>query len=180
MNVIEYNFCPGCGHPLEDRELFGRMRRVCPRCGFIHFHDPKVAVGVLVEDDRGRVLLVRRAVVPGRGLWGFPSGFMEYDEVPRVAAQREVEEETGLQVRIEELLDIVPMGGKLHRGIIILYTGKPVSGTLQPGDDVSEVRWFAADEIPYDELAFASARHLLEAWQRNQIEKAEARRQNED
>ena len=172
MIEVEYNFCPGCAHPLEDRELFGRMRRACPRCGFIYFHEPKVAVGVMIEDDRGRVLLVRRAVVPGLGLWAFPSGFMEYDEDPRAAARREVEEETGLQVRIEGVLDVTSMSEEPRRGVLILFTGKPIGGVLLPGDDVSEARWFAADEIPYDKLAFANTRTLLEERQRKRDKEA--------
>lgn len=160
---VEYNFCPGCAHPLEDRERFGRRRRVCPRCGFIYFHDPKVAVAVLIKDDRGRVLLVRRAVVPGLGLWGFPSGFMDYDEEPRAAAQREVEEETGLQVRVGKLLDVATLSGEdLRRGIILFFAGQPMGGTLHPGDDVSEARRFAAEEIPHDELAFSGTKRLLQ------------------
>lgn len=170
MKEVTYNFCPSCAHPLEDQERFGRLRPTCPHCGFIYFHEPKVAVGVMIEDERGRVLLVRRAVVPGLGLWAFPSGFMEYGEDPQAAARREVEEETGLQVGIEGVLDVTSMSEETQWGVLILFTGKPMGGALQPGDDVSEARWFAADEIPYDKLAFANARTLLKKWQRKRAE----------
>ncbi|MBC8449984.1 MAG: NUDIX hydrolase [Chloroflexi bacterium] len=159
---VAYNFCPACAHPLQDRERFGRTRRTCSRCGFVHFREPKVAVAVLVEDERGRVLLVRRAVLPALGRWAFPSGFMDYDEEPRAAAQREVAEETGLQVQVREVLDVATLGQEDQRqGVIIFFAGRPTGGRLRPGDDVSEVRWFAADEIPYDELAFSGTRRLL-------------------
>jgi uncharacterized C2H2 Zn-finger protein len=52
--TLELNYCPRCGHALKDREVFGRVRRVCPACGLIVFRDHKVAAGVLVEHE-GRV-----------------------------------------------------------------------------------------------------------------------------
>ena len=173
---VEYNFCPNCAQPLEDRELFGRLRRACSRCGFVYFIEPKVAVGVLVEDDQGRVLLVRRAVMPRLGLWAFPGGFMDYDEEPRAAARREVEEETGLQARIEGVLDIASLGSEdLRRGVIIFFSGRPIGGTLQPGDDVSEARWFATNEIPFEDLAFSGTKRLLEGWQQRSVRDADPR-----
>jgi ADP-ribose pyrophosphatase YjhB (NUDIX family) len=161
----EYNFCPTCGRPLEDQERFGRLRRTCPHCGFVFFREPKVAVGVLVQDRHKRVLLVRRAVRPLIGSWAFPGGFMDYDEDPRAAAQREVEEETGLQVQIGKVLDVASLRGEAStQGIIIFFAGKPSGGLLRPGDDASEVRWFPADGIPFDEVALPETSHLLEEW----------------
>ena len=125
-----------------------------------------MAVGTMVEDHQVRVLLVRRAVVPGIGLWAFPGGFMDFDEDPRDAARREVEEETGLQVQLEEILDVAKLGGEdLKSGIVIFFAGKPCGGSLRPGDDASEVRWFSAGEIPFDQLAFSGTKRLLCAWQ---------------
>lgn len=167
---VQYNFCPACAHPLENGERFGRTRRICPRCGFIYFREPKVAVAVLVEDEQGRVLLVRRAVVPALGRWALPSGFMDCDEEPRAAARREVAEETGLQVHIGEVLDVATLAQEDGRqGVVIFFAGRPSGGKLRPGDDVSEVRWFAADEIPRDELAFSGTQCLLENWQGRRV-----------
>lgn len=156
------NYCPVCGHGLTDQEVFGRVRRVCPACGFIFFRDPKVAVGVLVEDG-GRVLLVRRAVVPKMGWWALPAGYMEADEEPREAARREVQEETGLEVEVTGLMDVLPIATPGGRGVIILYWARPVGGALQSGDDASEARWFTAEELPAD-LAFESTVVALSRW----------------
>ncbi len=71
------------------RELFGRPRKACPECAYIHFRATPTAVGALV--CRGReVLLVRRAIEPGKGRWGFPAGFQDYGETVRETAMREV------------------------------------------------------------------------------------------
>ena len=163
---VEYSFCPGCAHPLEDREAFGRVRRGCPRCGFVNFQEPKLAVGVLIEDPLGRVLLVRRAVRPRIGFWAVPGGFMDHDEEPREAARREVLEETGLLVQVQGVLDVAPLGTEDPRhGVIIFFSGIPCGGSLRSGDDASEARWFAADDVPFTELAFTGTRRVLESWE---------------
>ncbi len=163
-----YRYCPYCRTGLIDRFVFGRTRRVCPLCGFIHFVDPKVGVAVLVEHE-GKVLLVRRAVAPSRGAWCLPSGFVESDEDPAEAGARECLEETGLQVHITDLLHVGcyrndPRGA----GIIIFYRAQVVGGQLAPGDDADEARFFAAHEIP-DEIAFRSNREILSRWQRGEL-----------
>ena len=159
-----YIYCPRCGAPLADEIKFGRMRRVCRYCGFIHFADPKVAVAALVSDGE-RVLLVRRAAVPRIGFWALPAGYMDADELPEEALLREVAEETGLTVRVLRLLGVAPLAGWVERrGILVLYRAEPVSGELVACDDVSEARWFTRAEIPWEELAFESTAQFLKLW----------------
>lgn len=148
---------------MQDKFVFERTRQVCPECGFIHFVDPKVGAGVLAEQD-GKVVLVRRAVVPAKGSWCLPSGFVEYDEGPADAAVRECLEETGLQVRLTGLLDVGQYVSDLRGpGIIILYRGQVVGGEACPGDDASEVGFFGPNELP-DDIAFPSNREALARW----------------
>jgi ADP-ribose pyrophosphatase YjhB (NUDIX family) len=161
----QMNFCPRCGQPLADAERFGKVRRVCKACGFIHFHDPKVAAVVFVTQG-GRVLLVKRRMEPSSGQWALPAGFIDYDEDPREAAVREVKEETGLDVQITGLVDVlhgVPSHG-LGATIVILYTGSVMGGVLKAQDDVEQAVFFAPDEIPLDQIAFESTRLQLERW----------------
>jgi ADP-ribose pyrophosphatase YjhB (NUDIX family) len=167
MKPLELNFCPNCGSPMADRFVFGRTRRACPDCGFVFFREPKLAVGALVE-QAGRVLLVRRGVVPKLGFWCLPAGYVEYDEGPVAGAIREVREETGLTVRVTELLAAYHVRSDPRgMGVILVYGADPVGGRLAPGDDASEVAYFAPDEIPRD-LAFASTRRALLRWRRGQ------------
>jgi 8-oxo-dGTP diphosphatase len=158
-------YCPHCAHPLEKRVAFGRQRPVCPACGFIHFRDPKVGVSVLVEEN-GRVLLVRRAIEPGLGKWCLPSGFIEWDEAPDLAAVRECAEETGLQVAISELLDAIQYTADFRgAGINLTYRARVTGGTLRPGDDADAAHFFAPSELPsLETIAFASHRQALEQW----------------
>lgn len=160
-----YAYCPYCRSELTDRLLFGRMRRVCPACGFVHFVDPKVGAAVVAELD-GKVVLVRRAMEPAAGTWCLPSGFVEADEDPAGAATRECLEETGLRVQIIELMHVEryaddPRGP----GVIIFYRARVDGGHPEAGDDASEVGLFGPDDLPHH-IAFPSVRHALAMWRR--------------
>ena len=161
---IELNYCPRCGHALQDREAFGRVRRFCPACGQIIFRDLKVAAGVLVERE-GQVLLVRRRMGARRGTWTFPAGFVEFDEAPAQAAVRECREETGLQVEITGLLDVI--AGREHEhgaDIVIVYLGRVVDGALVAGDDAAEAAFFAPTAADLPPLSFHATRVALDKW----------------
>jgi 8-oxo-dGTP diphosphatase len=162
LNPDPVRFCPACGSPVAEQFAFGRVRPVCPSCGRVHFYDPKVAAGVLIE-EQGRVLLVRRVMEPGRGLWTLPAGFVDAGEDPAQAASREVREETGLEVSLDGLLDV--MVGRSHpRGadLVIVYRGRVTGGLLQPGDDADAAAFFGPGELP--PLAFEVTRKALDRW----------------
>lgn len=155
----QVKYCVRCGTPLERRLLFGQERPACPNCGWVFFADPKVAAGVLIEDNSS-VLLVRRANEPGRGLWSFPAGFVDAGEDPARAAERECLEETGLLVETVSLLRVI--AGREHdRGadFVIVYAAKVVGGSLQAGDDADQATFFPRDALP--PLAFQATKITL-------------------
>jgi ADP-ribose pyrophosphatase YjhB (NUDIX family) len=119
-------------------------------------------VVVLIEAGE-RVLLVQRAYDPAKGTWALPAGFVEPEEDPRLAACREVLEETGLQVEVMALLDV------LHRpdphglaDIVIAYRAHVTGGTLAAGDDAAAVGWFTRAALP--EIGFRTTDLLLSRW----------------
>lgn len=155
----EINYCPRCGAAVLPAQKFGRERPVCPQCGWIYFADPKVAAAVLVE-QAGRVLLVRRANDPFRGLWTLPAGFVDSGEDPAVAAERECLEETSLTVHATRVLDVI--AGREHaRGadFIVVYQAEVLSGNPFPGDDADRAEWFPRDQLP--PLAFEATKKIL-------------------
>ena len=160
MSHTQINFCPRCGTPITLENKFGKVRPVCPACGWMHFADPKVAAAVLVEQD-GRVLLVRRVYEPFRGLWTLPAGFVDADESPASAAARECLEETGLTVRVTRVVDIIA-GREHERGadFVIVYAAQVESGNLLAGDDADDVNWFERSHLP--PLAFKATREILD------------------
>jgi 8-oxo-dGTP diphosphatase len=152
-------YCALCGGSMVTRMVTDKPRRVCSICGYIHFSDPKVGVGVLVIKD-GKLLLVRRIMNPERGKWSIPAGFLDRGEDPQVTAVRETWEETGLEVAIDGLAGVYynppSQGGA---SIFILYNARLLGGSLQAGDDADAVGFFGLDEMP--ELAFASTRDAI-------------------
>lgn len=155
-------FCPQCGTQVEQRPFEGKPRPTCPSCGFVVFVDPKVAASVLIARDE-RLLLVRRAIDPARGLWCFPGGYVDFGEDPAAAAARECLEETGLLVENLGLLDVAFNGTV----IVISYTGA-VAADAQPvpGDDAAEVGWFVPADLP--PLAFWTIEQAIRAWRAKQ------------
>ena len=152
-------YCGECAAPLEERFVFSKTRLACRDCDAVAFEDPKVAVGVVIELDGG-IVLGKRAHEPKLGAWSFPSGFVDAGEVLEDAAVREVEEETGLKVRLERLIGVYSRPGE--RVIFIAYAGTPVGGRLEAGEECFEVSTFPADALP--ELAFPNDAAILEAW----------------
>jgi len=164
MSVHEpaFRFCPACAGPLEARQLKAGdpSRLVCAGCGFILYLDPKVAVGTVITTADERIVLVRRAIEPGYGLWVFPGGYVDRGEEITVAAVREAREEAGLQVRLDGLINIYSYPGRPI--IIVVYRASIVGGELQIDDESLEARLFSRAEIPWNELAFRSTREALE------------------
>ena len=155
----EIHYCPRCGTQLTQANRFGGLRKVCPACDWVYFADPKVAAAVLVERE-GEVLLVRRANDPQRGLWTLPAGFVDAGEDPARAAERECLEETGLNVQVVGLLDVL-YGQEHPRGahIIIFYRAEIKAGKLQANDDVDRSGFFKRDHLP--PLAFSTTKKIL-------------------
>ncbi|MFA7249017.1 MAG: NUDIX domain-containing protein [Dehalococcoidia bacterium] len=131
-----------------------------PACHYTWFRDPKVGVGVVVEDPAGRILLVRRNHQPRMGEWAFPSGFVDAGEVLEAAATREVLEEAHVEVRIEALLGVYSEADEPV--IFIAYAGSMIGGTPSPGDEAIEVGLFAPHDLP--RLAFPHDDRVLGAW----------------
>ena len=159
-----FRFCPVCGNPLEARLLkAGEPERlVCTGCEFVFYLDPKLAVGTIIRDERNRVVLVRRAIEPGYGKWVFPGGYVDRGEEVTRAAVREAREEAGLDVDLEELIDIYSYSGRVP--VIVVYAARIVGGCLGCDDEGLEARFFEPHEIPWDELAFRSTREALEKY----------------
>ena len=155
-----YKFCPLCGGALAERLIkAGEPKRlVCAGCGFIFYIDPKLAVLALVP-HQGGLVMVRRAIEPGYGLWVVPGGFVDLGETVEEAVVRETQEETGITVEVVRLLKVHSY--RHSRTVLLSYITEYVSGELTAGDEELEVRVFRPDDIPWEGIAFSSTRDAL-------------------
>ena len=126
------------------------------------YRDPKVAVAVILADARG-ILLQQRAMEPRKGLWTFPSGYVDQGEQIERAAEREIREELGLSVALTHLLGVYSEPG--NPVVLIVYTGAvPAMADLVVQEaEIAAIGYFAPDDLP--PLAFDHDAQIIADWQ---------------
>ena len=159
----KHRYCMLCGTALQKRKIEKRIRETCAACGWIMYPQLKVGAGAILEKG-WQILLLRRSVSPWQGDWNLPAGYVEADENPARAVERETLEETGLCVKAGNLIDVYyfnddPRG----KEIFLVYACEIVEGVLRNSDESSEVRFFAVNEIPKN-LCGAGHSRSIQAW----------------
>ena len=160
------NYCSRCGEPLTfgplDTET--RDRLICGCCGFIAYVNPRVVVSTLPVTDSGELVLIRRAIQPGYGMWAQPGGFLEIDETAQEGATRETLEETGLEV---EPTEIVGVYSRPQAAVVVVcWEARIVGGVAQATSESLEVRNFEPTAIPWPQIAFQTTAWALRDWLR--------------
>jgi 8-oxo-dGTP diphosphatase len=147
----------------------GQQRPACAKCGFVQFRNPIPGVVVLIERD-GQVLLGKRAGGFGKGRWGLPQGYIEFDEDFLSAAIREVKEETGLDVEIRSIINVVSnlLSPGLHTLAIVLLAAV-VAGEPCACDDLETLEWVPLAG-PLPEMAFEADEHIIERYRQTKLE----------
>ena len=150
-------YCWRCGQQLPARPPIQ-----CPYCGQGHYATPTACGEAVVEHD-GQVLLVSRANDPWKHCWDIPGGFCNAGEHPRIAAQRELLEETGLAADAVAYIgtwmdDYGPpeLDGTQATTANVAYLMRlrdPSAALVLPPEEVRAAAWFALDAPPLD-LAF--------------------------
>lgn len=164
-----FRYCPCCRTELVVKEVEHRSRSVCPACGFIRFRNPAPAVSLLIVHD-DQVLLGKRRGEPGRGKWATPSGYVEYEDDFLTTAIREAREETGLEVELESILNVLSsfLSSQYHF-LAVYLLARVVGGELAAGDDMEEVAWFPLSG-PFPELAFVEDVDVLGTYAKRRFE----------
>jgi len=159
--------CSHCGGALSYGPVEGedRARHRCADCGHVTYVNPRLVVTTLPVTDAGELVLIRRAIPPGYGAWAQPGGFLEADETALQGAIRETLEETRL---IVEPTHIVGIYSRPQAAVVVVaYEAAIVAGEMSPTPESLEVRAFAVEAIPWDELPFNTTLWAVRDWARS-------------
>jgi NAD+ diphosphatase len=159
-------FCVRCGGKLELEPARALSR--CSKCGIVQHFNPITAVGVLIHNAAGEVLLIRRNRDPGKGKLGVPGGFIDIGETAEAAASRETREEIGIDIEGFEYIGTFP-NQYVYQGVTIpvldIYFAIMIEdhGTLSiAADEVIEAGRYAITDDTLNEMAFTANRKALE------------------
>jgi len=155
-----YAYCPLCATPLQNAELGGRLRRVCPdaACGFVHWDNPVPVVAAIVEHE-GQIILARNVAWPA-SFYALITGFLERGEEPEIGVQREVEEELGLTPQGANFVGLY----EFHRQnqLLIAYH-VPATGTVKLNEELADWK-----HVPFENIQYwpAGTGYALRDWLR--------------
>jgi len=131
---------------------------------------PMVGVGGVVVSN-GRALLIRRGGPPLEGQWSIPGGMLEVGESILEGVRRELGEETGIEVRVGQLIEVFERinpdgaGKTLYHFVVLDYLCEAVRGEAHAGSDVTEVAWAAPQELAKYALTETATRVILKAFE---------------
>ncbi len=136
---------------------------MCGSCGFVLYLGPKLVSGAIFELDGG-IVLIQRAIEPGYGKWTFPGGFVERGEVAETAAEREVLEESGLEIEVAGIIGLYSYEGQIPA--IAVFGADVTGGEPRALDETMDVKSFPRERLPWDAMAFPSTEHALKDYLR--------------
>jgi ADP-ribose pyrophosphatase YjhB (NUDIX family) len=161
-----------------------RARRVCDHCGFVDYENPKIVVGVVAAYSEGgrpfgpeadpfdqvRFLLCRRAIMPRRGYWTLPAGYMETGETTAQGTLREAREEALAELELDALLAVYDIPARSQ--VQIMHRARLPAPEFGAGSETLEAELFSWDDIPWKALAFHSVSWALMAFRESREQSA--------
>jgi ADP-ribose pyrophosphatase YjhB (NUDIX family) len=149
------SFCPRCGRTAT----VDYPRSInCPHCGYGAYYNPKPVAAAIPMTPDNRIILLKRGFDPGKDLWTFPGGFVDLGESVEQAAEREAREELEIDVQLTHLVGVY---SRPEDRVVLIVFAATTDQTPQTTPEALEVRAFAPDEIPWQQLAFWSTTNAL-------------------
>ena len=161
-------FCSNCGEKNKFGEKDGNNRFYCSHCNTIHYENPK-PTATLVCPKSNSILLVKRAVEPGKGLWGLPGGFIERGESLEAGAARELLEETNLKGAVKQILGTCSHFNTIFGDILLIGIEMLIFdwSQIKAGDDATEATLFPLEDLP--NLAFPCYENIVEMYYHREL-----------
>jgi len=163
INETDLLYCPACATP------FGKLNQnvfICPNCKLHHYINPKPTNAIILENKKGEILFVVRALDPHKGMLDLPGGFMDINETLEDSTRREVREELGIEIGtfsyVSSFHDEYEHGGLSSRTVCMLFHGElPENTRIYPSDDAESFLMIPKTQIPYNRLAFEGMKNAL-------------------
>jgi len=160
-----FKFCPICGSKQFIVNNFKSKR--CESCGFIYYFNPSSATVAVIINDKQEILVATRANEPAKGTLDLPGGFIDLDESAEEAISREVNEETGLNIKELKYLFSIPN--------LYIYSGFEVETTdlfflckvdynqkIEAQDDVEQLQFIPIEKLDPSLFGLKSIRKGIE------------------
>lgn len=161
----QFNFCPKCGSPHFFENNMKSKR--CAECGFTYYFNSSAAVVALIENEKGELLIARRAKEPAKGTFDLPGGFVDMYETAEEAVVREIQEETGLLISAPHYLFSIPniylyLGFEVHTMDLFFRCRVSDVSEMKPMDDVSDLFFIKKERLHPADFGLVSIRKGIE------------------
>ena len=159
-----FKYCPKCGskHFVTNNE----KSKKCENCGFVYYINPSSATAAFIVNDKGELLVNRRGKEPAKGTLDLPGGFVDMNETGEEGIEREVKEETGLEITSCKYLFTIPnvyrySGMDIPTLDMFFECKVPLDAQPHPGDDAAECFWMTKEDIHPEHFGLRSIRQAL-------------------
>lgn len=172
MEEIDLVYCPRCGTETKKEDF---NLRICLKCDYKRFLNPRPTSAVILENDQNQILLVVRRFDPKKGTLDLPGGFIDIgEETAEDSARREIKEELGIDIDqlnyFGTFVDKYEFSGVVETTISLGFSAKfPEGQSIIVSDDISDAKWFDRDKVPYGEIGFEKMRKAIKTYVLNRI-----------
>lgn len=166
VNNQRLHYCPRCATAFAKAPLHHGARQQCAACGYTRFLNPAPGITIILHAPEGCVLIGKRAdAARYGGRWCLPGGYIEFEESFIDTAHREVREETGLDIRVQGIVNVVSNQlDDYHHTLVIVLLGVVSGGWQAPGDDLIELRWVDRAAHQHTDYAFAADQRIIDGF----------------
>lgn len=160
----KFDYCPKCGS--KHFYVNDEKSKKCDNCGFVYYMNPSGATAAFILNDKGELLVERRAKEPAKGTLDLPGGFADCGETAEEGIAREVKEETGLTVKDVKYMFSLPniyRYSELDINTLDLFFSCTVDVEKEPeaSDDAAECFWIPLSDIHTEQFGLRSIRQAL-------------------
>lgn len=150
-----FKYCRICG---QKTEPFEDVAVRCTVCGAMQWFTPIVGNSIILENDQGEVLLVKRTLNPGKGTWDTPGGFLNAFESFEDSLIREGEEELGITIAMESILGVYTVSYEYQDvtlpNVVIVAICKRVTGKMKTGGDADAYKYVKKEDLLKEDVYF--------------------------